>query len=253
MKRYGLIGKKLSHSFSKNYFTEKFKTERIEGRSYELFELENIELFAELVKQDDLCGLNVTIPYKQDVMPFLDEVDARVQRIGAVNTIAFKDGKLIGHNTDYDGFYYSLLEILPHKPKLSALILGTGGASLAVRAVLEDLNIPYQLVSRTEKESCICYEQVNKACIEAHRLIINTTPLGTYPNIDTFPDIDYEAITGGHFVYDLVYNPKETSFMKKSADQDAKVMNGEKMLVLQAEYAWKIWTGDGLNRLIRSL
>jgi len=248
MNQYGLIGFPLSHSFSKKYFTEKFEKEGITDSKYDLFELENSTNFQKLFQQliaetPNLKGLNVTIPHKQNVIPLLDHLNKATERIGAVNVIKFEeDGTLIGYNSDYYGFKNSLLKFIPNT-NLSALILGTGGASKAVRVALEDLEIPFQYVSR-QKNSTLnttTYEEITSKTIEDHQLIINTTPLGMSPKIDTFPQLPYESLTSEHYIFDLVYNPLETKMMQKAKAQGAKAQNGLEMLELQAEKAWEIW------------
>ncbi len=243
MNTYGLIGKTLKHSFSKKYFTEKFEKEGITGCEYQLFELAKIHEFRTLVTNTPtLKGLNVTIPYKQEVIPFLSRLSPQAEKIGAVNVIKFeKDGSLTGYNSDYEGFKNSLLTFLDGKTPQKALILGTGGASKAVKVALEDLNIAVQFVSRTATENQLSYEALSEYIMEQHQLIINTTPLGTYPNVDDFPKIPYQAVSSAHFCYDLVYNPATTEFMKRSQQNGAKVMNGLPMLIGQAEAAWEIW------------
>jgi shikimate dehydrogenase len=238
---YGLIGKTLSHSFSKRYFTEKFEKESISNSIYQLFEIPSIEEFPKLVaQQPDLKGLNVTIPYKEEIIPFLDGLDERAKRIGAVNVIQFNKGKLIGYNSDYVGFKTSLEKFIPHT-QFKALILGTGGASKAVKTALEDLKIPYLFVSRQQSENVLAYQDVNKEILTDYTLIINTTPLGMYPKIDTFPSLPYENMNSNHYLYDLVYNPELTLFMQKGIKQGAKVISGLEMLHFQAEAAWEIW------------
>jgi shikimate dehydrogenase len=238
---YGLIGKTLSHSFSKRYFTEKFEKESIPNSSYQLFEIPSIKEFPKLIaQQPNLRGLNVTIPYKEEIIPYLDGLDERARRIGAVNVIQFNKGKLIGYNSDYIGFKTSLEKFIPHT-QLNALILGTGGASKAVKTALEDLQIPYLYVSRQKSEGVLAYEELNKEILKDYALIINTTPLGMYPKIETSPSIPYEYITANHYLYDLVYNPEQTLFMKMGMEKGAKSLGGLEMLYLQAEGAWKIW------------
>lgn len=248
MKLFALIGYPLTHSFSKKYFTEKFEKERISGCRYELLELPNCEDFPQLIAQNpDLVGLNVTIPHKQNVIPFLDELDAAsAARIGAVNTIkVLPDGRLKGYNTDYYGFRLSLeqwlfsLNVLPES--LKALVLGNGGAAKAVFAALDDLQIPYQIVSRQASTSSITYNDLTEELLSQYALIVNTSPVGTYPNIDECPAIPYEYLTEKHLLYDLVYNPAETLFLKKGQQHNAHVHNGLQMLILQAEKAWEIW------------
>ena len=244
MRKFGLIGKTLKHSFSQKYFTEKFEKERIENCQYDLFELPDISHFQELVQdpKGELSGLNVTIPYKKVVMPFLNELDPLAQRIDAVNVIKISDGHLKGFNSDYYGFRQSLESWLK-TTDLSALILGTGGASNAVQAVLEDLLIPFRFVSRSAKPRAFTYEQINSSpnILANHQLIINCSPVGTFPNIDEKPDLPYASITENHYLYDLVYNPEETAFMKEGAACGAATKNGADMLRLQAEKSWEIW------------
>lgn len=243
MKKLGLIGYPLSHSFSKRYFQEKFSKEGISNYEYELYPLENVGLFRELFQKEPLLfGLNVTIPYKQSILPYLDELSEAAKEIGAVNTILIKNGKKIGYNTDYIGFKQSLINFVGSKQsKLQALVLGTGGASKAVQAALKSLQIPFQLVSREHTQRTISYQNLQKQDWHTYRLIINTTPLGMYPDVEKFPDIPYELLTEEHFLYDLVYNPEETTFLKKGKEKNVKTKNGLEMLYLQAEAAWKIW------------
>lgn len=242
MKVYGLIGYPLSHSFSKGFFAEKFAREHIQHCMYESFPIPAIEeLPALIAQQPDLQGLNVTIPYKQAVMAYLDELSPAATQIKAVNCIHFKDGKKIGYNTDAIGFRRSLEPLLkPHHNK--ALILGTGGAAKAVQYVLESLNIPYSSVSRQASAETISYEQLDAATMAAHTLIINTTPLGMYPNVDAAPALPYEQLTDRHLLYDLIYNPAMTAFLQQGADRGAGVKNGHEMLILQAEASWEIWS-----------
>lgn len=245
MRLFGLIGYPLSHSFSKKYFSEKFETEGILNASYELFELPKIEDFQQLIKQQpNLHGLNVTIPYKQAVIPYLDELDTSAKRVGAVNVIRFQEGKRIGYNSDYYGFKQSLQNWLPKDNKnLNALVLGTGGASKAVAAALTDLEIPFYLISRKAAGSSLSYEQLQEspAILQQPRLIVNTTPLGMAPNTDAAPPIVYDQLNSEYFLYDLVYNPTETRFMQLGKEKGATVKNGLEMLHLQAEKAWEIW------------
>ncbi|KAA3640402.1 MAG: shikimate dehydrogenase [Bacteroidetes bacterium] len=244
MRLFGLIGYPLSHSFSKKYFTEKFEKEGILNCRYELFPLESIEKFPELVKiQPDLAGLNVTIPYKELVIPFLDELDEAAEAVGAVNTIRKKDGKLKGFNTDIYGFEQSLVNLLDtrdHKPE-KALVLGTGGAAKAVIYVLKKLNIDSHTVSRHAGKGYFTYDDLNDHIIGEHRLIINTTPLGMSPNINNLPLIPYPSLGPEHFLFDLVYNPAITAFLAKGKNAGAAISNGLEMLYLQAEKAWDIW------------
>ncbi|MEO1054184.1 MAG: shikimate dehydrogenase [Bacteroidota bacterium] len=242
---YGLIGFPLSHSFSKGYFSEKFEREHIKDCRYETFELKTIEELPALIKaQTELKGLNVTIPYKQQVIPYLSKLDESAQKVGAVNVIKVGDqNTLIGYNSDYYGFKESLMEWIGKANDLSALVLGSGGASRAVCATLEDLGIAYQVVSRSNGQGRMSYQDVkdNPNLIDSHKLIINTTPLGMSPETDTYPDLNYSLLTNGHFLYDIVYNPEETVFLNKGALQGAYIKNGLEMLHLQAEKSWEIW------------
>ncbi|UII34989.1 shikimate dehydrogenase [Fulvivirga ulvae] len=243
MSLYGLIGKKLSHSFSKKYFTEKFENEGLHTCKYELFELDSIAELSKLVhSKADIVGLNVTIPYKEVVIPMLDEVHEKAREIGAVNVIKVRDGKLIGFNSDYFGFKESLVNWVGAS-KLHALVLGTGGASKAVIAALKDLAIPYQVVSRKATRQTLSYSSLKETpqVLNSHRLIINTTPLGMLPQIDSAPDLDYSLISNNHYLYDLVYNPEVTRFLKMGQEHGAMIKNGIEMLHLQAEMSWKIW------------
>ena len=242
---FGLIGRSLKHSFSKGYFTQKFADEHIAGCAYELFELADIKAFETLIKEIPLAGLNVTIPYKEQVISYLHKLDSSAEKVGAVNVIRFdNNGGLTGFNSDYYGFKTSLINWLPEDiTSFSALILGTGGASKAVKAVLRDLEIPYQLVSRSTAENTLTYGNLrqNPEVVSASRLIVNTTPLGMYPQTNQCPDIPYEAVGEHHFFYDLIYNPETTLFMEKGQSKGARVKNGLEMLHLQAEKSWEIW------------
>ncbi|TDB64085.1 shikimate dehydrogenase family protein [Arundinibacter roseus] len=251
MNLYGLIGFPLSHSFSKKYFAEKFVKEHITGSRYDLYEIPGIKELPGILEQTPgLRGLNVTIPFKQEVIPFLDDLDeASAGRIGAVNTIKiFADGSTKGYNTDYYGFRQSVEEWLDHRGEscanLKALVLGNGGAAKAVCAALTDLKADYQLVSRTSSESALSYEELTSELMQEHRLIINTTPLGMFPKVEAAPPIPYELLNSRHFLYDLVYNPLETAFIQKGKAKGAQTHNGLKMLELQAEKAWEIWTHE---------
>jgi len=241
MKQYGLIGYPLSHSFSKGYFAEKFLKENITDANYDVFPLEKIDDFTALYQnKENLIGLNVTIPYKQQVIPFLDELDETSANIGAVNTVKFTQGKRIGYNTDAYGFEMSLKPML-QSHHTNALILGTGGASKAVEYVLKKLGISFQYVSRNKSDHTISYEQLDEFIIHNSKLIINSTPIGMYPNVDVAPNIPYNAISEKHLLYDLVYNPEETLFLKKGKEKGAQTKNGLEMLYLQAERSWEIW------------
>jgi len=242
-KLYGLIGYPLSHSFSRKYFTEKFTREQITGCQYELFPIESIDLLPELLAYyPNLQGLNVTIPYKQQVIPFLSSLDEGAAAVGAVNVIKIEGTQLKGYNSDVFGFETSLLSFLKehHAQPEHALILGTGGAAKAVKFILQRLNIPFSTASREPLADQLSYEEIN-AQIEEFPLIINTTPLGMAPNLDACPDLNYEDLSPGHLLYDLVYNPEITAFMKKGIAKGIPVKNGLEMLFGQAEKAWEIW------------
>lgn len=242
MKLYGLLGQHLGHSFSQKYFTEKFKRENIVDCHYELYSLNGLsELNNLLEKNKDLKGINVTIPFKEKIIPYLDEIDGNAREVGAVNTISIINGKLKGYNTDVFGFQQSIKPFLESHHQ-RALILGTGGASKAVRYVLEQIGIDYFLVSRHPKnEKEIGYETLNKFAIESCPLIVNTTPLGMFPDVESFPPIPYEFLTNKNLLFDAVYNPTETIFLKKGKERNSTVINGLNMLHLQAEKAWEIW------------
>jgi shikimate dehydrogenase len=241
-KRFGLLGRNISYSFSKGYFTDKFNDENFTGCSYENFDIPEIVVFPEIIKTNpDLKGLNVTIPYKETVMPFLSKLSKKAAQIGAVNTIKItKKGKLKGYNTDYYGFKKSLKPLLQLHHK-KALILGTGGASKAVAYALDELGILYTFVSRDIKENTIDYNRINATTFDNYQIIINCTPVGTSPNTEASPLIPYEFFTDKHIAYDLIYNPAETQFLKKAAAKGAQTKNGLDMLIFQAEKAWKIW------------
>ncbi|MFN9710670.1 MAG: shikimate dehydrogenase family protein [Bacteroidota bacterium] len=241
---FGLIGYPLSHSFSKKYFTEKFNKENIPHTSYELFEIQSIaDLKIILEHNPTLCGLNVTIPHKETVIPYLNNVSDAVLKIGACNCIKIENGNLIGYNTDVVGFEKMLIPYLkPHHTK--ALILGTGGAAKAVAWVMNKFNIEFLYVSRQEGEKKIAYSAIDKNVMNAHTLIINTTPLGMSPNTDKAPEIPYNFITAKHLCVDLIYNPPKTKFLELSEHEGATILNGQEMLVIQAEESWKIWNGS---------
>jgi shikimate dehydrogenase len=241
VRQFGLIGFPLSHSFSKGYFADKFSTENISDARYENYPIDSIDLFPELWEDNaSLQGLNVTIPYKKAVIPFLQFPSTVVESIQACNCIRLYEGALYGYNTDVIGFEQSLRPFLqPHHQK--ALIFGTGGAAAAVEWVMKKLGITYQLVSRTEAEGCITYASLNTDMIASHTLLINTSPVGMYPNVDEAPNLPYEAITKEHHMYDLVYNPAQTKFLELGAKQGATIQNGLEMLHIQANASWEIW------------
>ncbi|NDK56098.1 shikimate dehydrogenase family protein [Pontibacter fetidus] len=242
MHKFGLIGKKLGHSFSKRYFTQKFEQEGITDAVYELYELPTIAELPQLLQANpELVGLNVTVPYKEEVIPYLDELDETAARIGAVNTIKITNGKTKGYNTDYIGFRDSLERFYPATKHSRALVLGTGGAAKAVCAALQNLDINYTILSRTAKPGHLTYSTLTPERMPQYQLIINTTPLGMYPAVETFPDLPYQALTPLHYLYDLVYNPEETLFLQKGKAVGAQTINGLAMLHGQAEAAWMIW------------
>ena len=244
MRRFGLIGFPLGHSFSKKYFTEKFLKEKIIDCVYDSFPLESIEELPFLLKKNsDLIGLNITIPYKEKIKVYLDTYSKVVSETGACNCIHIVKGKLIGYNTDVTGFQQTLQNSFSSLPS-RALILGTGGSSKAVAYVLKQLNIDYIFVSRNPSAATISYEQLSKDIINQSLLIINTTPLGMYPHIVEAPPISYEAIGANHCLFDLIYNPEETLFLQKGAARGASVRNGLEMLKIQAEESWRIWNSE---------
>lgn len=242
MRQFGLIGYPLTHSFSKHYFTEKFQREGIAEARYDTFPLESIEQFPQLLNRvEGLCGLNVTIPYKKEVLAYLDSLDPAAAAIGAVNCIRITDGKLIGFNTDAIGFEQSLIPLLkPHHQQ--ALILGTGGASFAVKYVLEKLGIAFSFVSRTATiDGMFSYADLGESEMNRYTLIVNTTPVGMSPHTEEAPDIPYTFLGGQHLLYDLIYNPERTQFLKFGERQGSQIKNGLEMLHLQAEGSWSIW------------
>lgn len=247
MKTFGLIGHRLGYSFSRNFFTEKFATENRSEHEYVNFELDSIDEFPGIFEQGkEICGLNCTIPYKQQIMQFLDEIDTEAAQIGAVNTVKITYPKghrhLKGFNTDCYGFENSLRPMLEEKHK-KALILGTGGASKAIKYILDKLNIEYISASIEDQlfEKEIRYNEITDELLKEYLIIIHATPIGTFPNVDNCPDIPYQSITSDHVLFDLVYNPEETMFLKKGKEQGAKTKNGLEMLHLQAIRAWEIW------------
>jgi len=242
-KIYGLVGFPLGHSFSKRYFSERFKQKKINAK-YQLFEIEDINTIMKIVGKDKISGLNITIPYKEQVIEYVNELDNTALDVGAVNVLKIVRNKnhvhLKGYNTDVVGFEKSIKPLLKSYHK-KALILGTGGASKAIVYVLNKLGIETTYVSRTEKSGVLTYHSIDKGVMSENLIIVNATPLGTFPNTDTYPDIPYQHITGKHLLYDVVYNPAETIFLKKGKEQGAETINGEQMLVEQAEAAWDIW------------
>lgn len=244
MKRFGLIGKTLKHSFSKGFFEKKFSEQGITDCSYENFELPSIGAFPNLIANNPgLKGLNVTIPYKEEVLQFLSSKNEIVEVIGACNCIKIAGGELHGFNTDAIAFRNSLQEHLNATHKC-ALVLGSGGASKAVQYALKQLRIDFVIVSRHKKENQLGYEDVGEDTIKEHQIIINTTPLGMYPNVDQDPPIPYNALSSHHLLYDLTYNPPKTKFLQQGEAKGAQIINGYEMLVAQAEESWRIWNSD---------
>ena len=250
MRKFGLIGYPLSHSFSKKYFTEKFFTEHITDCLYNNYPLKKLDEFRELVVSDDeLCGLNITIPYKSEIIRFLDDIDHEADEIGAVNVIKIRrpDGqiKLYGYNSDVTGIRDTLLPFIGDNVR-NALVLGTGGSSRAVCHVLKKFGLKVDLVSRERKPGILAYSELDSEILDNAQLIINTTPLGMFPNIESRPDINYRRLNRNHILFDLVYNPELTSFLRMGAEQGCVIISGIKMLHSQAEKAWKIWNDDSM-------
>lgn len=242
--RFGLLGKNIDYSFSRKYFTEKFRREGLGHCEYVNFDIEDINEF-KAIDLENVKGLNVTIPFKESIIDYLDKIDLNAAQIGAVNTIKVNgDGELIGHNTDAYGFEMSLLPSLGKYHK-NALILGTGGASKAIAFVLNKLDITYKFVSRNPKgDNQISYSEITDEEVKNHLLIVNSTPLGTHPDVEKRPDIPYKSITGKHLLYDLIYNPEKSKFLSSGEKQGATIINGLKMLELQAEKSWEIWNAS---------
>lgn len=241
--KFGLVGRDISYSFSRNYFAKKFKQDEL-PHTYVNFDLQSIDELDDIIKNTpNLKGLNVTIPYKEEVIPLLDDLNKRAKKIGAVNTIRItRHQKLIGYNTDYYGFKKSLEPHLKKHHK-RALILGTGGASKAIAYALKKLKIQYDYVSRSQKEGVkFLYSDLTEEIISAYTIIINCTPIGTFPNVNVCPNIPYEAVTESHILYDLIYNPEETKFLNYGNLKGATTINGSEMLKLQAEKSWQIWS-----------
>ena len=239
---FGLVGRNIDYSFSRKYFNEHFQKDGQHDFSYVNFDLADISEFPSVIKNNrNLKGLNVTIPYKESVIPFLDKMSANAAKIGAVNTIKFtKKGYLKGYNTDFYGFKKTLKPLLqPHHKK--ALILGTGGASKGVAFALEKLGILYTFVSRQATENVIDYNRINATTFDNYQIVINCTPIGTSPDIEKYPNLPYECFTEKHIAFDLIYNPEETAFLRKAKANGAFIKNGYEMLVFQAEKSWKIW------------
>ncbi|MCG2611021.1 shikimate dehydrogenase [Flavobacterium sp. SM15] len=241
-KKFGLLGKNISYSFSKGYFTEKFEKINFTHYSYKNFDVESIEQFPKIIADTkNLKGMNVTIPYKETVIPYLTKLSKNAKTIGAVNTVKIsKNGTLKGYNTDFHGFKKSLKPLLK-KHHQKALILGTGGASKAVAFAFRKLGIEFDFVSRNPSEYELSYKELNAELFSEYQIIVNTTPVGTFPNIDQCPELDYSLFTEKHIAYDLIYNPQETKFLQLAKENGATIKNGHDMLVFQAEKAWEIW------------
>jgi shikimate dehydrogenase len=239
--KFGLIGKDISYSFSKNYFTQKFKDLGLDDHIYENFDLNSIEQFQHVLDEHkDLKGLNVTIPYKELIIPYLSKIGPNAKEIHAVNTITFTSQGLQGFNTDCHGFEKAIEPFLTANDQ-NALILGTGGASKAIAFVLKSLSIEYKMVSRQAHHADLTYKDLNSDIMDQHQLIINCTPLGTFPSINDKPDVPYEHLNSKHLLFDLIYNPRKTTFLKLGEQQGARITNGLEMLKLQAEASWNIW------------
>jgi len=241
--KFGLVGKNISYSFSKKYFTEKFEKLNLKNYSYVNFDIPEIEEFPFLLyhREEEFRGLNVTIPYKQSIIKYLDDLSEEAKEIGAVNTIKItNDNEFIGYNTDIYGFTNSIKPLLNLESK-RALILGTGGVSKAVAFSLKKMGIDFKFVSRNKSENVLLYNELDEKIIENHQIIVNCTPVGTFPNLEEKPQIPYTFISKNHIAFDLIYNPEETAFLKAAKKQGAKIKNGLEMLQLQAEKSWEIW------------
>lgn len=248
MKKLGLLGYPLGHSFSKKYYTDKFQRENIQEIDYDLYSIADIRDFPKLYEEDDqFYGFNVTIPHKQAVMQFVDELSPEASAIGAVNCITIKRANstiyIKGYNTDATGFEHSLKPLLTDSHK-KALVLGNGGAAKAVFYVLDKLQIPFKIVSRSPENGDLVYDDITAEVIKDYQIIINCSPIGTYPNTEEAPRIPYEAITDEHLLYDLIYNPEETLFLRKGKERGAAIKNGYEMLLIQAEKNWEIWNNE---------
>ena len=239
-RKYGLIGKNINYSFSKKYFNDKFLKENITNCSYENYDLQSIKDFKNIIKDDAIKGLNVTIPYKEEIIELVNKIDPIAKKIGAINTIKIHDKDIIeGYNTDYIGFVMSLKNIISDQKK--ALVLGTGGASKAIIFGLNSIGVKSTIVSRDKREGVISYSELSKKVIEENTIIINCTPLGTFPEVQECPKIPFEFLSSNHICYDLIYNPEKTKFLLESEKMGATIINGKKMLENQANESWKIW------------
>ena len=240
IRKLGLVGRGIKYSFSKKYFEKKFKNLNYNNFFYKNYDLKNLSEFKSILNDNDLIGLNVTIPYKEKIVPYIDKLTTNAEKIGAVNTIYFENKKIIGDNTDIIGFEIALKSFIKKKI-YNAMILGTGGASKAINFVLKNNDINTLIVSRKPKKGQIHYKEINKDLLLRYPLIINCTPLGTAPRVNELPPLPYELINSDNYLFDLIYNPKITLFMKKGLNKGAKVTNGLKMLIAQAEASWKLW------------
>ena len=240
IRKLGLVGRGIKYSFSKKYFEKKFKNLNYNNFFYKNYDLKNLSEIKSILNDNDLIGLNVTIPYKEKIVPYIDKLTTNAEKIGAVNTIYFENKKIIGDNTDIIGFEIALKSFMKKKI-YNAMILGTGGASKAINFVLKNNDINTLIVSRKPKKGQIHYKEINKDLLLRYPLIINCTPLGTAPRVNELPPLPYELINSDNYLFDLIYNPKITLFMKKGLNKGAKVTNGHKMLIAQAEASWKLW------------
>ena len=240
IRKLGLVGRGIKYSFSKKYFEKKFKNLNYNNFFYKNYDLKNLSEFKSILNDNDLIGLNVTIPYKEKIVPYIDKLTTNAEKIGAVNTIYFENKKIIGDNTDIIGFEIALKSFIKKKI-YNAMILGTGGASKAINFVLKNNDINTLIVSRKPKKGQIHYKEINRDLLLRYPLIINCTPLGTAPRVNELPPLPYELINSDNYLFDLIYNPKITLFMKKGLNKGAKVTNGHKMLIAQAEASWKLW------------
>ena len=239
-RKYGLIGKNINYSFSKKYFNDKFLKENITNCSYENYDLQSIKDFKNIIKDDAIKGLNITIPYKEEIIELVNKIDPIAKKIGAINTIKIHDKDIIeGYNTDYIGFVMSLKNIISNQKK--ALVLGTGGASKAIIFGLNSIGVESTIVSRDKREGVISYSELSKKVIEENTIVINCTPLGTFPEVQEYPKIPFEFLSSNHICYDLIYNPEKTKFLLESEKMGATIINGKKMLENQANESWKIW------------
>ena len=239
-RKYGLIGKNINYSFSKKYFNDKFLKENITNCSYENYDLQSIKDFKNIIKDNAIKGLNVTIPYKEEIIELVNKIDPIAKKIGAINTIKIHDKDIIeGYNTDYIGFVMSLKNIISNQKK--ALVLGTGGASKAIIFGLNSIGVKSTIVSRDKREGVISYSELSKKVIEENTIVINCTPLGTFPEVQEYPKIPFEFLSSNHICYDLIYNPEKTKFLLESEKMGATIINGKKMLENQANESWKIW------------